>query len=195
MKSLKWEYMLTLLFAGCSMIILILIVLQSSYSKRYWAQVLREIENVKSSGFILQEVPDAKFKIRPLADYNEMLERPLFFSKRRPIKPEIIKSPVIVQPEIKPPEEISMVLIGIIKAPDGAYALFNNLNAKQNESPFKRLKQGEEINGWQVKEIKHDRVIVFAHKNSDEILLVKPRIYNKSKPKRKRTTHPFKQKK
>ncbi|WP_428355568.1 hypothetical protein [Methyloprofundus sp.] len=194
MKQLKWEYTLTLLFAGCSLLILILIVLQGSYSKSQRAEVLREIDNVKSSGFTLQEVPVDDFKADPVADYNEMLERPLFFSERKPIEVEDPENPETAAVEVMPAEEISMALIGILNTPVGAYALFHNPKAKPDEPKFKRLKQGEDINGWTVKEIKHDRVVIIADNNSDEILLAKPRKQIKAKRGRKRSTNPFKQK-
>jgi hypothetical protein len=43
------------------------------------------LDNVQSSGFTLQEVPNTKLKENELGDFQEMLERPLFFAGRRPI--------------------------------------------------------------------------------------------------------------
>ena len=194
MKQLKWEYTLTLIFITCSVLIIILTLVQAHYSADYRQQLLQEIDNVQSSGFTLQAVPSTKFKENELGDFQEMLERPLFFDGRRPFVKQEDESAETVVEEVKPPEEISMTLIGIVNAPAGVYALFNNQKAKAGEPKFQRLKQGQQINGWEIKDIKPDRVIISANKNSDEILLAKPRRHNKTKPKRKRKTNPFKQK-
>ena len=194
MKQLKWEYMLTLVFVVCSVLIFILMVLVASYNDSYREQLLQEIENVQSSGFSLQEVPSTQFKEHAINDFHE---RPLFFVGRKPIVLEdadAAEETVVV--EVKPAEDISMALIGIINTPAGVYALFHDPKAKADEPKFKRLKQDQEINGWKIKEIKHDRVIISADKSSNEILLAKPRVHKKVKPKRSRKTktNPFKQK-
>lgn len=194
MKQLKWEYTLTLIFIVCSVLIIILMLVQAHYGAAYRQQVLHEIDNVQSSGFTLQEVPNTKFKENELGDFQEMLERPLFFAGRRPIVLEEGENAETVVEEVKLAEDISMTLIGIINSPAGVYALFNNPKAKADEPKFQRLKQEQQINGWKIKEIKYDRVIIFADKNLDEILLAKPRAHKKEKPKRTRKTNPFKQK-
>jgi hypothetical protein len=43
--------------------------------------------------------------------------------------------------------------VGIIKTPEGEFALFQNPKAKSHAEKFQRLAQGDEINGWQLKEI------------------------------------------
>ncbi|GEM_PF-1113264 len=195
MKLLKWEYMLSLLFIACSMLILILMLLQAGYSKSYQAKILQEIDNVQSSGFTLQEVPGTQFKEHPLTDYHQILERPLFFAGRIPIVPQDPEEAeeINAEDEVKPAEDFDMILIGIIDTPAGTYALFHNPRAKPDEPKFQRLKQNQEINGWQIKEIKHDRVIISADNNTDEILLVKPREQTAVRPKKALKTNPFKQ--
>jgi type II secretory pathway component PulC len=196
MKQLKWEYTLAVLFLACSVLILTLMLIQAIYSDSYREQILQDINNVQSSGFTLQEVPSTQFKEHAIIDYHEMVERPLFFTGRIPIVLEDGEGVEAVAVEVKPPEEFSMALIGIIDTPAGVYALFHNPKAKADEPKFKRLKQDQEINGWKIKEIKHDRVIISADKSSNEILLAKPRVHKKVKPKRSRKTktNPFKQK-
>ena len=150
MKQLKWEYTLALLFVACSVLILILMLLQANYSASYRQQILQEIDNVESSGFTLQDVPSTQFKEHELDDYHEMLERPLFFVGRIPIVPENSEDAEAVAVEVKPPEEISMALIGIINTPAGVYALFHNPKAKADEPKFQRLQQDQDINGWKI---------------------------------------------
>ena len=193
MKQLKWEYTVTLLFVACSALLLVLMAIQASVSKSNQAQILQQINNVQSSGFDLQELPSAKFREHEISDFNEILERPLFFAGREPVVlEEIEEAEVAAVVEAKPVEDINQTLIGIINTPAGVYALFHNTRAKAGEPKYERLKQGHSIGGWHIKEIKPDRVIVTADKNEDEILLAKPRVVRKTKKARK--TNPFKQK-
>lgn len=193
MKQLKWEYTVTLLFVACSVLILVLMAVQAGISESNQTQTLQQINNVQSSGFTLQELPSAKFREHEISDFNEILERPLFFAGREPIVlEEIEESEVAAVVEAKPVKDINQTLIGIINTPAGVYALFHNTRAKAGEPKYERLKQGHSIGGWHIKEIKHDRVIISADKNTDEILLAKPRAVRKTKKARK--TNPFKQK-
>ena len=182
MKQLKWEYTVTLLFLFCSVLIIILMIWQGSHRESYRVQILQEIDNVQSSGFTLQEVPSTKFKDQAITDYHELIERPLFFTSRVPFVPEESE-----QDDAKPEEEVKVIekgtmpLIGIIDSPIGTYALFHNPKAKPEEPKFQRMKQGEEINGWLIKEIKHDRVIISADKNIDEILQSSDELLYKAK--------------
>ena len=195
MASIKWEYTLTVMFAICSGVLAILIVVQTHYAESYKQQLLNEIENVDSAGFILQEIPISSFSENTIDEYSELVERPLFFNERRPIVPsddDIAGEPGSEQKEF---EEITLSLIGIINTPDSVYALFHDPKAKPDESKFKRFKQGDDIDGWTLKEIKPDRVIVSSETGSREIFLAKKRVH-KAVPKRKKAqrTNPFNRK-
>ena len=79
--------MLTVMFAICSGVLAILIVVQTHYAESYKQQLLNEIENVDSAGFTLQEIPISSFSEYTIDEYSELVERPLFFNDRRPIVP------------------------------------------------------------------------------------------------------------
>lgn len=195
MIQLKWEYTLALLFVACSVLVIILMTVQANYSNSRRASILQEIENVQNPGFSLQEVPGTNFRQHEITDYTEMLERPLFFDERRPIVPQLEEEgdKATAEVEIKLAEDVTQTLIGVIDTPVGVYALFHDPRAKPDQPKFLRLKQGQGISGWLIKEIKHDRVIITADGNVDEILLAKPREHKASKDK-KRKTNPFKRK-
>lgn len=202
MLQLKWEYTVALFFVACSVLIVIFIFLQASYSEHNQAQLLREISQVQSTGFTLQEVPSTKLTKHVLSDYHEILERPLFFTERKPIILAEIDEAEAEQAKAQavPTKNLVQILIGIINTPAGVYALFHNSRAKPDEAKFLHLQQGQEVDGWYIKEIKSDRVLVSADNKDDEILLVKPRVRSKAskarkaRSARKARTNPFKQK-
>jgi len=200
MASIKWEYAIASFFGIVSVLLLVLIFVQDYYAENYRTQIFQEIENVDSAGFALEEIPDSPLSESTLEEYNELVERPLFFNERRPVVPgeDAAEEPETEKQALK---EISLKLIGIIDIPDTVYALFQDPKAKPDESQFKRLKQGDDINGWTLKEIKSDRVIISSGTDTEEILLAKPRVHKPSsrrssskKPKRPKSPNPFKRK-
>lgn len=195
MASIKWEYTLTFIFAICSAIFLLLIVVQTEYSENYQQQIFHEIENVDSAGFTLQDIPDSPLSEHTLDEYSELVERPLFFTDRRPI---VISedSEEETGAEKKEFKDLTYSLIGIISTPDNAYALFHDPKSKSEENKFKHLKLGGNIDGWTLKEIKPDRVIISSGTDSQEILLVKKRTHKATSRRRKpqKRTNPFKRK-
>lgn len=176
MTQTKWEYSLTYFFIFVCGLLLLLIVLQFHFAENYQAKLKQDLKNVKSAGFEMQDIPNYQFSEKVLTDYNEMQERPLFFKDRRPIIPN---ETVDIYENV--PEKIDITLIGIINTPDTVYSLFINPRAKLGESKFSRLKQGDEINGRTIKEIKYDRVLIESKYGADEILLAKPRPKKKAR--------------
>ena len=193
----RWEYTLAIIFAIISAILVFLVVLQVRYVDDHQKQIFQDVKNVKSAGFMLQDIPNSPLSESNIEEYAEMAERPLFFKDRRPIVIEDAeaaaaaaakKKPVPVvekKPEVK---ELTLRLIGIINIPNSIYALFQDPQFKPGEEKFKRFKQGEDINGWKLKEIKPDRVIISSGKKTEEVLLAKPRKQQPTKSKRKTKT-------
>lgn len=194
MTSLKWEYMLSSVFALCSALLLLLMVLLNNYGTNNRAQLLDEIKSVESAGFELQDIPDSSFDAFAIDEYSELVERPLFYKDRRPIVLSDAADEA-VEAEKKASVDFTYSLIGIISTPDSVYALFQDPQAKPDESKFKRHKQGDEINGWTIQEIKPDRIIVSTEAGSEEIKLSKPRVHSAAPKKKKpRRTNPFSRK-
>ncbi len=177
MPSIKWEYSLAIVFGVCSLLLIFLMVAQLHYANNYKQQILREIENVESAGFTLQSIPESPLTDITLDEYGEMVERPLFFEGRRPIIPSNDDTAEALGEEQTVAEEITFSLIGIINTPESTYALFHDPKAKPDETKFKRFKQGDEISGWTLTQIKPDRVSVTAGTESKEIMLAKPRVH------------------
>jgi len=189
MKRIKWEYMLTALFLIFSVICLLLIAVQINLGKSYRAQKLDELHNVPSAGFNMQAIPSYQFNEKILDDYSDTVQRPLFFKGRQPIIIDDTEE-ILTKEAPKVLEDISIDLVGIINTPEGVFALFQDPKAKSHEDKFKRLAQGDEINGWLLKDIQYDRVIIMSGDRNKELLLSKPHVAKPVKAKR-RKTNPF----
>ncbi|MCF7970027.1 MAG: hypothetical protein K9L22_02540 [Methylococcaceae bacterium] len=191
MRRIKWEYMLTALFLILSAIFLLLIAVQINLGKNYRAQKLDELHNVPSADFNMRAIPSYQFSGKTLDDYPDIVQRPLFFKGRKPILIDDTEE-ALTDEAPKVLDNISIDLVGIINTPEGVFALFQDPKAKSHEDKFKRLALGDELNGWLLKDIQYDRVIIVSGTENKELLLSKPRIANPVKEKQRRS-NPFNQ--
>jgi len=190
--------MLAIVFLIFSVIFVLGMALQINLGKSYRTQKLDELFNVPSAGFSIDSIPHYHFNYKAIGDYREIEDRPLFFKSRKPIVIEDAEETPVekkLDEEIKVLEPISIDLVGIINTPEGVFALFQDPKAKPHEEKFKRLSQGDEISGWQLKEIQSDRVIIVSGSIDKELLLSKPRSVAVPVKKRKRRRfNPFNKK-
>jgi hypothetical protein len=184
--------MLTIVFLIFTVIFLLLIALEINLGKNYRAQKLEELFNVPSSGFSLESIPNYQFNYKAVDDYTDIVERPLFFKSREPIVIGDTEKELVEEGEAL--GSISIDLVGIINTPEGVFALFQDPNAQSHEEKFKRLAEGDKIDGWQLKEIQNDRVIISG--SEDKVVhLSKPRAAPAPAKKRKsRRSNPFNKK-
>ncbi len=113
------------------------------------------------SGPLDEEVPAVVVAAAPAGASREIVERPLFFSSRRPLPPE----PLLVaeaRPEPEPP--ITFVLIGTILTGSSRTAL-----VKPEREPPVELVPGQALNGWTVRSIDADRIMV-RHGANEQLL-------------------------
>lgn len=173
-----------------SAIILVFMLIQFAFGSSYRSKLLKGLESEKSAGFTMKEIPDFQSSVKEKVGYKDIVQRPLFFKVRRPIE---VKED-LVTPEISQVSgDFDFILTGIINTPNAFYCLLQDPRAKDPKSRFKRLEEGEVVEGRTIQEIKRDRVIIAYNGKTEEILLAKPR------PKRRRglrgrlpaTSNPF----
>ncbi|MCK5828728.1 MAG: hypothetical protein KAH20_00305 [Methylococcales bacterium] len=167
----KWEYSVTFLFIGCIVILIILMAVQYGIGTKYRTELIEKLSSSESMGFTMQEIPDYQFSKQQIGHFHDIVERPLFFKARQPITP--------VDDELTDTtasEKLDFILTGVINSPKGIYCLLQNLKAQENKDKFKRLEQGDEIDGWVIQEIHADHVIISGDGKTEEIKLAKPRL-------------------
>jgi type II secretory pathway component PulC len=121
--------------------------------------------------------PVSSFSIAPLDEYQEIVERPLFYETRRPPSPEVPE--VAVQEEPQEEQPLALTLIGVMVTSDAKVALVQNDDTNKVE----RLKLGDEIGGWEVQFIDSDNVVINKSDETKELALLR----NKRKPSLKTT--------
>ena len=115
--------------------------------------------------------------IAPLQEYQEIVERPLFFATRRPAPPQVQEQATPAEPV--PDTDVPMTLIGIVKTPDAKIALVKN----DETGKVARLKLGETIEDWALEIIENERVVLRKGEKTKEVQLLR----NQRKPTQRTT--------
>ena len=101
-----------------------------------------------------------------VSDYAHTVDRPLFMETRRPVPPPSAGPP----PKREPPAPVTFKLMGVINSPKGPVALIVD-----NKGKYKRLRPQEATEGWEVSEIRPDRLVVEQSGMKEDVDLVKKR--------------------
>ena len=125
--------------------------------------------------------PKAAFKLPDEANYEEILERPLFVEGRRPPSDEPEEeAPAPVQQDLPLPK---LSLVGVYTTPKGTTALVRNLATKDTV----RVRLGDRFEGWEVSEI-DDQRLVLKKQNDEHVFEL--RDYSKPAPPPAKKTSP-----
>jgi hypothetical protein len=141
------------------------------------ADIVQETTDNASAITDIAAKPVNSFSISSLEDYQEIVDRPLFYETRRPPSPEVPEVAVQEEPEEEQP--LALTLIGVMVTPDAKVALVQNDDTNKVE----RLKLGDEIGGWEVQFIDSDNVVINKSDETKELALLR----NKRKPSLKTT--------
>jgi general secretion pathway protein N len=120
--------------------------------------------------------PAQEFVLPPLTAYQEIVARPLFTVSRRPPAREEDEE-VLEAQERAPVQPLpkTLRLTSVVIAEGVRFALLEDTGAKK----LRRVKEGQELEGWKVAEIRPERV-VFEQGEARESMDL--RIYNKYVP-------------
>ena len=102
----------------------------------------------------------------PVIEFSETVERPLFMETRRPSPPPLPGPPA----KSEPPAPVSIQLMGVIESPKGRLALIAEAKGK-----YRRLRLKDAIDGWEVTEIRDDRLFLQQGELKQDIGLTKRR--------------------
>jgi len=179
MGGLRWEYKAAAGMAGLGLILLIVLFGEWLYGQYDRDRIMQQINRVQQTDFQIDPLPEYVFFKHPVQYYDEMINRPLFNKKRRPVKTQHNDVADRETQVIQPNRPFDLKLIGSLVVPgQGPVAVFQNPMASKNKDRFKRLQLGENYFDWRIDKILPDKVIVISGKQKKEILLRKKRPDN-----------------
>ncbi|MEE8515751.1 MAG: hypothetical protein V3T02_03840 [Alphaproteobacteria bacterium] len=107
--------------------------------------------------------PQPRFAMPPITTYPETVKRPLFSPSRQP--PE--QTTEIPEPKPVPDQDIKARLSGIIITPEGRFALLQ----KPQETEAIRIREGQNFEGWVVKSIQADRIVLNRGESTQVVMI------------------------
>ena len=144
---------------------------------------LQQIRETPVTGSV-QPVPAVDLTLPSVATFEQLVERPLFMSSRRPPEPDDEPEPEPEPLPDKPPQSLKASLSSIMITEDRRMALVRDLSSNKTV----RLQVGSTLSGWKVRAIDNDQVI-FSQNNKTQILPL--RIFDKqSRKQQKKQSEP-----
>jgi hypothetical protein len=110
---------------------------------------------------------NSPFVIPEESKYEQITQRPLFMENRQPGKEPSAAEQVV---EKAPPGPMQFKLMGIIQTPRGTAVLLVDGKGK-----YKRIRARDSLDGWQLMDVKEDRVILQQGERHEELALLKKR--------------------
>ena len=126
------------------------------------------------------EMPSIDLNAESEDSYADLVERPLFLEGRKPVKeppPENAAKPAMAT------AKFDWVLNGIYTSKKGWSVLLTHATPlKTRKENFRKVKLGEDLDGWKLLEIKEDRAIFSLDGEQKELLLRKAKPKTVPKP-------------
>jgi len=157
------------LFAGCGLLVLVLLAEWAFYRNRQAELKTRLAEKVEVH-LRAAAVGQKGYELPGLEAYPATVERPLFMESRRPAEqdsgqPEVASA-------VKSP--LTLKLKGVLTAPDQIEGLFVDAKGK-----YSRLRKNGTIDGWKLMELNPTKAVLEQDGSREELKLFEP------KPKKK----------
>ncbi len=157
--------------------LVIIIIAESSYAKYSNLKLKKELKEITSGNIETEVLPSINLKEKPIESYSDLINRPLFNNTRRVI--EEVATETVVKPTVKA-KNFKHELIGIFGTKPEINALFRNKNprnVKNKNQRFFTVQVGKNIEGWVIKKINKNTVIIENNGKTETV------EWSKSKPK------------
>jgi hypothetical protein len=139
----------------------------------YPPQLAKPSERPEASASAIPEIqPLEGPDVASLGEYNEIIERPLFLSTRRPPEEQPEEPP---EPAPEPPSaDETFTLLGVVLTPEATMALLQD----DKTGEIARLQVGDQVNGWHLKAVQANSVSLSKGDQAVDLPLVR----NRSQP-------------
>jgi hypothetical protein len=143
--------------------------LYASYAKR---QMLLSIKAGDAGQYQADKLPELNLAGQTEETYVDLAARPLFIQGRRPVdEPEVAANGGVVESD-----SFDWELNGIYSAGKRVSALFSQTKATDKKNKALKISAGDEVDGWNLTEIRSDSVILEKDSNRKEMMLRKPKL-------------------
>ncbi|MEN9680713.1 MAG: hypothetical protein RLZZ627_606 [Pseudomonadota bacterium] len=151
---------------GVGLLLLVIVILLEWFAFRHSLAQDNKTSRAPNPQTLGGEVSLDGLGLPAVHEFSETVERPLFMETRRPSPP----APPGPPPRSEPPAPVTFQLMGVIESPKGRLALIAEAKGK-----YRRLHLKDAIDGWEVTEIRDDRLFLEQGGLKQDIGLTKKR--------------------
>lgn len=151
---------------GAGLFLLVILILLEWFAFRHSLAQDNKASRAPNPQTLGAEVSLSGLGLPAVNEFSETVERPLFMETRRPSPPPPPGPP----PRSEPPAPVTFQLMGVIDSPKGRLALIAEAKGK-----YRRLRLKDAIDGWEVTEIRDDRLFLEQGGLKQDIGLTKKR--------------------
>jgi hypothetical protein len=151
---------------GVGLLLLVIVILLEWFAFRHSLAQDNKTSRAPNPQTLGAEVSLDGLGLPAVHEFSETVERPLFMETRRPSPP----APPGPPPRSEPPAPVTFQLMGVIESPKGRLALIAEAKGK-----YRRLHLKDAIDGWEVTEIRDDRLFLEQGGLKQDIGLTKKR--------------------
>ncbi|MEN8260491.1 MAG: hypothetical protein ABFS02_07880 [Pseudomonadota bacterium] len=176
--QLRPEYRVTILLSAACVLFALVIAAEWAANTKYVAGLNSRLSEIGGdTGLLPESFPNEEIILPPVETYAEIVERPLFLSGRRPMEEQALSADASDQVFTG---KLNIQLMGVISVPQGMMVLFVDPKGE-----YSRAEQDDTIEGWRVKEVQFDRVVLEQGGVVEELLLRKPKPKASRRPRTK----------
>ncbi len=142
-----------------AIILIITISAETYYANYSKSKIDRELKDIVVGNIEIETLPSINLKEKSVEHYPDLIKRPLFINTRKPIE---TVTTVEVKPETKT-VTFKHELIGVFGDNTTVNALFRKKRSKKMKNKngkFFIVNEGEKIEGWLIKKINSNTVII-----------------------------------
>lgn len=169
------------LLASISILCVLIIIAEWLYAERAKKHALTPAPSTEIKK-PHDEMPGLELTRQSEDSFADLVARPLFIKGRRPVdEPSQEEAPAFGAVNA-----FDWQLNGVYTTKKGLSALFSRSKTKVSKDNYRKLRMGDDLDGWKLTEIQKDKVILKQGAQQKELLLRKP----KSKELSNKTTMP-----
>ncbi len=174
--------------ASVCLVLVIIIIGEWGFALHAQNELLTSTASAPAKNYQLDEMPTLDLTAQSEDSYGDWVNRPLFLKGRRPVDeptPEQKQSIAAAATAVK----FDWVLNGVYTKDNHLFAFFSRATVKVPKDNFRKRKVNEDLDGWKITDIQHDKVQLKQGNEIKELLLRKPK--SKELPKAKPAPPPI----
>lgn len=154
------------IWLGAGLLLLIVVILIEWFAFRHSLSQDKKSSRTPNPQTLGAAVSLEGLVLPAVSEFSETVERPLFMETRRP-SPPALPGPV---KKSEPPAPVTFQLMGVLESPRGRLALIADSKGK-----YRKLREKDSIDGWEIIQIRTDRIQLQNQGMEENLNLVKKR--------------------